>query len=275
MEDRPSTTHKRPEIKPRDPGLSFEKVPRHWLNGHRMATQLANGVNLLFPLGERFFVRSVRHYEKAIASDPVLLAQVKGFYGQEGRHAGTHEKHMEILRAQGFEIDRFLAIYKKIAFDVIEPLAPPSLRLSVTVALEHYTALLADNALRDGFLATADPTMKALLLWHAAEEIEHRSVAFDVLKHVRPSYPLRVAGMAVATGLLLGFWTAAALVLLQQDEALGPGAFGQWREIGRRNPIGKKVFARGIREYLTRDFHPSQNDLDELASSYLRGVGLA
>jgi hypothetical protein len=270
-----SLPHERPEIKPRDPGLNFEKVPRHWLNGHRMATQLANGVNLLFPLGERFFVRSVRHYEKAIADDPALLAQVKGFYGQEGRHAGTHEKHMDVLRAQGFEIDRFLAVYKKIAFDLIEPLSPPALRLSVTVALEHYTALLADNALRDGFLATADPTMKALLLWHAAEEIEHRSVAFDVLQRVQPSYPLRVAGMALATALLVGFWTAAALVLLRQDEGLGPDAFAQWRAVRERNPIGRKVFARGIREYLARDFHPAQNDLDALAHDYLAGAGLA
>jgi hypothetical protein len=275
MEQASSSVAGRAEIKPRDPGISFDEVPRHWLNGHRVATQLANGVSILFPMGERFFVRSVRHYEKAIAGDPGLLAQVKGFYGQEGRHAGMHEKHFEVLRAQGFEIDRFLAVYRRVAFEMIEPLASPALRLSVTAALEHYTALMADNALRDGFLATADPAMKALLLWHAAEEIEHRAVAFDVLQHVQPSYPLRVAGMAVATGLLVGFWTAASLVLLRQDGALGPETFRQWRETQQRNPIGKRVFLRGIREYLARGFHPLQNDLDARAHEYLAGVGLA
>ena len=34
------------------------------------------------------------------------------------------------------------------------------------------------------------------------------------------------------------------------------------------------VFALGVRQYLRRDFHPSQNDLDALAEAYLREAGL-
>ncbi len=41
---------------PRTPRLGFTRVPKKWFAGSAGATQVANGVNLLFPAGERFFV---------------------------------------------------------------------------------------------------------------------------------------------------------------------------------------------------------------------------
>jgi hypothetical protein len=118
--------------------------------------------------------------------------------------------------------------------------------------------------------------MKGLLLWHAAEEIEHRAVAFDVLKAVAPSYPLRMAGLAMATLMLSGFWIAATGMLLQQDWKKGErGSFRAFRKVDKRGTIAERVFARGIKEYIRRDFHPSQNDVDGLASSYLKSIGIA
>src|SRR5687767_14902222 len=105
----------RPPITPRNPAFDFSAVPRRWFGGLALPTHLSNGVNLLFPLGERFFVRSVRYFEQAIADDPALLAAVRGFYGQEGRHSQAHERLFSTLRAQGFEIDTFLRFYKAVA----------------------------------------------------------------------------------------------------------------------------------------------------------------
>ena len=36
------------------------EVPRWWLYGNPVMTHMANGLNLLFPPGERFFIRSVK-----------------------------------------------------------------------------------------------------------------------------------------------------------------------------------------------------------------------
>src|SRR5688572_2929871 len=91
----------------RSPQLQLDEVPRHWFGGNPVASHLANGVNLLFPWGERFFVRSVRHYLDRIADDPALLAQVKGFFAQEGRHAAAHERYFEVMERQGYEIRPF------------------------------------------------------------------------------------------------------------------------------------------------------------------------
>src|SRR5438552_2843891 len=89
---------------PRSPPLALDdRVPRHWLGGNAVATQMVNGVNLLFPIGERFFVRSVHHYLGRI-TDPALRAQVRGFASQEGRHAQAHERFFGVLERQGYDV---------------------------------------------------------------------------------------------------------------------------------------------------------------------------
>ena len=60
--------------------------------------------------------------------------------------------------------------------------------------------------------------MQKLLAWHAAEEIEHKAVAFDVLQQVDPSYALRIAGLAHATILLSSFWVWSAMMLFRQEK---------------------------------------------------------
>jgi predicted metal-dependent hydrolase len=274
----PPTKARRGSPRPRAPRLAFDGVRRHWFGGSRAATQIANGVNLLFPAGERFFIRSVRHYLDRLS--PELASQVKGFFGQEGRHAQAHERLFDTLRLQGFDIDSFLERYELVAYDNIEKVVPHSLRLAVTVALEHFTAILAEDALTTDVLAHADPEIRRLLEWHAVEELEHKAVAFDVLKEVAPGYPLRVLGMAVATMTLGGFWLWATRDLLQQDGSSLVEARKELDELralaiqgGERrvmDPIGTRVFLRGILEYLSPGFHPMNRDHSKLIADTLK-----
>ncbi|MFT3767040.1 MAG: metal-dependent hydrolase [Minicystis sp.] len=274
MEAKPAADHG-PVPRVRSPGVDLDApVPRYWFGNNAFATHVANGVNLLFPAGERFFVRSVNHYLDRIES-PLLRAQIKGFFGQEGRHAKEHERVFRILEAQGYDVRRFLRFYERVAYGFIEKVSPPSLRLATTAACEHFTAIMAEHALRDGLISQADPTMQQLLLWHASEEIEHRAVAFDVLNEVAPGYGLRVAGLAMATLCLGGFWAIGAAMLILQDEHIDRDRMlADWRIARERRKVSD-VFARGIREYLRPGFHPSQSDIDGLASSYLASVGLS
>lgn len=259
-------------IIPRQLAVDFAAVPRHWLAGNATATAIANGVNLLFPHGERFFVRAVKHYLPAV-TDPTLRAQIKGFFGQEGRHAREHERATDVLRAQGFEVDAFLDRYQQLT-GWIEAHASPALRLAVTAAAEHFTALLAEGAFEHHMLDRAAPEMRDLLAWHAAEEIEHRAVAFDVLQQVDPSYLLRVRGLVLATAILAGCWGWATAMLLRQ-ERLGPrAALRQLRAVPDREPIIRRVFARGIRAYLRRDFHPAHHDAAPLVEKWFADHGL-
>jgi predicted metal-dependent hydrolase len=260
-------------IVPRDFELDLSQVPRHWMSNNATATAIANGVNLLFPWGERFFVRSVKHFLGEI-HDPELRQAIKGFFGQEGRHAAEHDRFNAIMRAQGYEIDQFLARYQRIGA-WIEAHTSPRLHLAATAAAEHYTAILAEGAFTLGMLDRAAPEMRALLAWHAAEEIEHKAVAFDVLKAIDPSYALRLAGLVWATALLGGFWTWGVITLLRQDRVSGARALRQLRALPKRDPIIRRVFLRGIRQYIARDFHPRNNPNDTLASGWLAARGMS
>jgi predicted metal-dependent hydrolase len=259
-----------PPIVVRDPLLDLSSVPRHWLAGSAAATGLANAVNMLFPLGERFFVRSVHAFKDVWAKDPMLAARVKAFSGQEGHHARAHDTWNDCLRAQGYQIDRFLAYYRT-TMDVLDARMSPEQRLAATAAAEHFTAILAEGALSgdDDLFAGSDPRMAKLLGWHAVEEIEHKSVAFDVLRRVNPSYRLRMTGLAIASYQLGRYWAIGARVLWRQDGLTVRQALRELRQIGGRNQMLRRVFLGGIRDYMRRDFHPDQRDNYGLARAWL------
>jgi uncharacterized protein len=258
-------------VRPRALKLPMEaKIPRYWFANNQMATHLVNGLNLLFPAGERFFIRSVRAYLPQI-TDAKLREQVRGFFAQEGHHAYQHERFFQVLRDHGYPITDFLAWYEKVAYQWLEGITSKEMHLSTTVALEHFTAIMAENALTDRFVSAAHPTLEQLLLWHAAEEIEHKAVAFDVLQEVNPSYRLRMAGLALATIGLGSFWVAATTMFFLHDRANGWGAESEPLPTlkSKRDSILQRVFLRGIRAYIRRDFHPNQNDNYALAEQFL------
>jgi len=275
MDVAPSAPSPRRAIKPRSPRFDFDGVPRHWLGGSAVATHVANGLNLLFPEGERFFVRSVHRYLSRI-DDAELREAIRGFSQQEGRHANAHEKYFEALEKQGYRIRGFLRFYTWFTYNVMERIAPPELRLAATAACEHFTATLAKGALGSDVLAHADPTMRALLCWHAVEEIEHKSVAFDVLKHVNPNRALRLAGLYVSGTLLAAFGVGATAMLLRQDRVPLSRVVREIRALGDHNPFGERVYRSAFRSYARHGFHPNQETEDmQLATAYLAQAGMA
>lgn len=250
------------------------RIPRYWQAGNALATHIADGVNMLFPEGERFFVRSVRHYlDRIQKEDPELASEVKGFFGQEGNHAREHERFFAHMRDQGYEIDEFLEEFTR-TLRYLENLSPPALRLASTAAAEHFTAIMARGALGEGaLLDSAHPAMRDFLRWHAAEEIEHKSVAFDVLQRVAPSYALRVAGLAMATGFLLYWWQRGTRLLMAQDGMSredAKAAMAELRKIeGGDRAILRDVFLKGALEYLKPGFHPWDHDDAHLAEQVM------
>jgi predicted metal-dependent hydrolase len=262
-------------LRVRRPRLVDDLPPRLWFDGDVVATHLGNAAGLLFPLGERFFVRSVRKFAGRV-TDPGLAARIRGFAGQEALHAREHERFFLALTGHGLDPAPFLRVYERLAYRGIEAVTPDVVSLATTVALEHFTAVLAEEIFRADLLSRAHPWAAALLAWHAAEELEHRAVAFDVLQKVDPRYRTRVLGMVIATAGLAAFWGAATAYLLYQDHREGRPVRAHDLATLRKNPrsIGRDVFLRGLREYFERDFHPLKRDCMDLARRYLVDAGL-
>ena len=266
------------EIRPEDRQIivrrmafPFSKgIPRWWFGQNAFLTHLLNGLNFVFPAGEKFFIRSVRHFESQL-TDPELKKRVRAFFGQEAQHQVEHLHAFETLEEHGFEISSFLKWYERSAYKMLEPRIPPVLRLATTSALEHFTAIFGDFVLRGDFLDNAHPLMRELLLWHAAEEIEHKSVTFDVLQAIDPRYRMRLAGFGLATIGLFFFWMAGTRHLLKQEDATTQRtARGDYLNFFFRESPRIVIDALG---YLRPGFHPDQHDNYALAHAYLEKIG--
>src|SRR3954463_12854487 len=92
---------------------SLQAVPKHFGgNGDLVSSHVAAGLSAVFPDGEDFFVRSVRHFRDQI-TDPALKRQVAGFIGQEAMHGREHRALNDHLDKLGYPTKRFERITKK------------------------------------------------------------------------------------------------------------------------------------------------------------------
>jgi predicted metal-dependent hydrolase len=244
----------------RAPRFDLGTVTRGWLATDPVASDLVDALSLVFPDGERYFIRSVLAFADAYENDPELRARVRGFVGQEGRHGHEHDRMNKSIASRGHDVKRYLAVYTRLMYGMVEPATSKRLRLATTAALEHMTATLAEVALTTNLLESAHPELARMLRWHAAEEIEHRSVAFDVLEKVDPRLRTRAIGLGIGVGTLLIAWTTAFAMLRYEDrhgswratDARKSGRF--WKRAQRTVPYVMK----SLRRYLQRDFHPDE-----------------
>ena len=162
-----------------------------------------NTLSVFFPLGERFFIHTVRHFRDDI-TDPELAQQVAGFIAQEAMHGREHEEYNKKLATAGYDIEKMEGeISERLAF--AKRNLPPRAQLAVTIALEHLTAILGHAVLSDQkAFEGSEPGFTRMWKWHAMEETEHKSVAFDVWQKVAPdrlnSYLERVNALVFSTG---------------------------------------------------------------------------
>ena len=197
-------------IRPRD--IAFARAspvaPRFWLGGDPIATAFFNALSASFPQGERFFMDSVRPYRES--ADAKLAGQIAAFTAQEAVHSREHLVFNARIAEDGFDFSR-IELYLKKRFDFGRKL-PRLNQLCATIALEHFTAILAHAVLSDGRdLAGAPAEIRRMWQWHAIEEIEHKAVAFDTfLMAARRFSPLRrwwirCVSMVLSTMMFLRF----------------------------------------------------------------------
>jgi hypothetical protein len=240
-------------------GFDFSEVPKDYMNGSLAESHYFDGLNLLFPEGERFFMRAVRNGLNKI-KDPDLKQQARGFFGQETQHAIEHEKFFDVLEQNGYEFRPKLEKMNKFIIKMRDIL-PHSLSLSITAGAEHLTAVLGATALDDEGVENSHPAMRDLIQWHAIEEIEHKAIAFDVFKAIGGRYPLRIFGYL--TALLFIHITSTYFVkdFLRQDGYSKREAKKLLKK-SQQNMLKKHPTLRhSLTAYFRPRFHP--NDIDE------------
>ena len=239
-----------------------QAIRRHYFTNSPVMSHLLTALSSTFPIGEQFFVHSVRNVRDKV-KDENLQAQIAAFIGQEAMHSKAHAEFNAAWRSEDYNLDRFQAWLAR-KDDYVKNLHP-KIQLAITCAFEHFTALLGGYILRHPeVLATLDEDAAKLWVWHAIEEIEHRAVAFDVYQAVYGDDKIRRMIMrSVTTGFAsLTLYSATRLFLQDKKKSLpkvGGNIFGFY--------LLGKMFLQLTPEYLAyfkTDFHPSEIDYTKL-----------
>lgn len=275
MTTAPSTS----DIKVRKVDFDIADISRHYAGENIFATHYINSMHIVFPEGEKFFIRSARRYMEQIKDDPELLDRVKKFIGQEGVHHKEHEKFWDILEKMNLKPRRFARFYSYTAYNFLEKgifnllgkKRGAYLSLSVTAALEHFTALLGDGGLRHDPFSGLPEEVRLLLHWHAAEELEHKSVCYDLYEKVGGDYPTRVAGMVFATIFLWLYLGAGQMYFVAMDDQKDwtklPGQYVSFMTNWLSNK-GMSNIRDMYQDYYKKDFHPDDHDNYHLAREF-------
>jgi len=159
------------------------------------------------PHVEPYMVRAIRAALEEPGLDPELRAEAETWVAQETAHHGAHVRFNRLLLARQpalGRVDRWMGR----AYGWLERRGP-RFNLAFAAGAETVAFLVARWVDRRSshLFRGADRTATTLFLWHLAEEVEHKDVAFDVHRARgggRIGYGL---GMAVA--LLVTAWFTA------------------------------------------------------------------
>lgn len=168
------------DIEPRRVKFAFEDVDEpFYFAGNTCISAMWAALSVSFPPGEAEFIKSVKLFEGRI-SDPKLLGEIKNFTHQEAHHSLQHRQINKQLEKLGYQVSQIEEVFKEELARRAEQWTPEK-RLARTVVAEHVTAVMAHFALtHQEQMAPLPESFLKLFQWHSIEEIEHKSVAFDV-----------------------------------------------------------------------------------------------
>jgi uncharacterized protein len=252
-------------ITPRDLRFGRETVQkRWWLGGDPFATAFYNALSVTFPKGEAYFIDSVKAFRDGTPDK--LAREIKAFITQEVMHSREHIAFNNRVVDAGYDVSKL----EKHVDDIMKIIKqrPAIINLCGTMALEHYTAIMAKQMLQsdvDAF-AGADQEQADLWRWHAIEEIEHKGVAYDTWLHATRDWSRwkrwRVKSMMM-TMITIHFWIQryrGAMELLRQDNITGWKAHKGllWFLLGTPGVLRKLMLP--IARYYLPGFHPWNHD---------------
>jgi predicted metal-dependent hydrolase len=244
-----------------------EALPRRLVADNMTATMFLVMLSGMFPPGEAFFVRSVNRFRERV-TEPRLRAQVAGFTAQETIHSREHDRLNDFLRARDIDVD-LPERAVEVGLAVLGRL-PARHQLVCTAMLEHFTAVLAEELLREGSIRDdIHPDLADLWLWHALEELEHKSVTYRVYQLIGERRAERLLALALVLATI-----APAAIISWARLLLRERVWRQPRDVveGLRLLLGQGGFLRVVLarmpQFGRRRFHPDHHDTSALEAHW-------
>jgi len=241
-------------------------IAARWNGGDAFRSAFFNALSMSFPVGEQYFMDSVRAGLKALpeVDRQRLSTEVQGFVGQEATHRRIHALFNGHLEKLGFDNELERRATKRLKDNAHRDVR---VHVAATAATEHLTAIFADWMFRHPeALEGTEPRLQTLWMWHSAEESEHCSTAFDVYKALNGSELWRLRLLRYIT------WTFAMDITRQTLRNLWhDGSLFQWStwRSAAQLLFAKDGMIRGNQAlwsaYKAPTFHPRQQDTSRSA----------
>lgn len=267
----------------------FAAMPRYWFADEPSLTHLFTGMSTLFPEGESYFVRSVRALRHRIKDNPQLDRDIGAFIGQEAMHSKEHVGFNQSANAYGHDVaslerktNTVIQTFRKGFVKLLKPvgITQEMIDLTATTALEHFTATIASQLLRNEEIQAkmTDETMYRLWMWHAVEENEHKAVVYDVFEAIHgrgiKAYGLRTSTMAIAMVVLLITQSYFAYRLLKQDGQFNAKSLGVIYKYAYSFKHGIITgMLPELVDYFRPGFHPNDHDTNALLARWKEKLG--
>ena len=215
------------------PPFTFTRKSAVFWNAKRPEfSQIVNAASLAMPYLEPYLIKTMRE-ARPLISDPRLVRELDLYCAQESAHYRQHRRFNDELKAE--QPDAVNASEDILAADYEWLGKNRSLRFNLAYAegFESMALAIGHMLIKDRVYLFGDSNSEvaSLILWHFAEEIEHKAVTYDVFEHVSGSAFWRLVGLFYATGHI--FWrTRAGYQRLLKAEGL-------WRNWRSRLALGR------------------------------------
>lgn len=255
--------------------FDFHGIHRYFIDNEPVSSFMWLAFQAYFPEGEQFFVDAVRAMRPEV-TDPQLKHEIGAFIGQEAMHGKEHLAANQEAERQGISISYLDSLAGK-ARKRANRLLSKRFRLALTAAAEHYTGVIGHQiASRPDFRSSiTDERIKALILWHAMEETEHRAVAFDLYKHTGGGYLSRTLAMAIVSAAIGPIVLYGMVYCLKQDDQLFN--LSSWRHFFSKYWGPRGFFLEAVPSLLSYyhpRFHPNRDCPEELMTVFRRELGI-
>lgn len=243
-------------------GEDYSHSDKYWFANNAVLSLATSVFSIYIPRGEKFFIKSVRYFEDQI-TDPELKAKVADFIKQEANHYQAHDRFNASLKEKGIDVDKEIATAEKM-FSLMEKWLPRKTQLGITVFAEHITATGAKQMLKNPAIAEyQDPEVRRLWEWHAVEEIEHKSVAYDVYEAMGCGYIHRMWSVFIGFLFQVGFLTKSFRRVFRKDIEAGISMKKEREEalkLMKKFHPDREELKREFLMYFKPGFHPWQID---------------
>jgi len=234
-----------------------------WIPNNPVRSHLFNGFSLTMPYLEPYLIKSTQK-AMAVISEPRLLADMRGFNGQEARHYQCHRRLNELLKLKYPELAgverRMAASFERLSnMNLRTQLAYNAGFESMTNGFTHWLINKRLALFRD-----ASPHVTSFWLMHMVEETEHKTVAFDAYMAYSGQYIPRAFGVLHGSFHVVGYGLIGMFTALRKDRALRKGR----HLVALVRELSSLIFNVG--PYLLRALLPGHNPRCENDPKWMR-----